>query len=116
MVEGDALKEAIEINKSLTTLGDVMTELSAGGKKANFRNTPLTNFLQDSLGGTAKTLMFANLSPAMINVSETKMTCAWAMRARKVVNDGGKKAAEAADSKAKAGAKSKAKAKPKAKK
>lgn len=117
MVEGDALKEAIEINKSLTTLGDVMTELSAGGKKANFRNTPLTNFLQDSLGGTAKTLMFANLSPAMINVSETKMTCAWAMRARKVVNDGGKKAAEAsAKADAKAGAKSKAKAKPKAKK
>jgi hypothetical protein len=119
MVEGDALKEAIEINKSLTTLGDVMTELSTGGKKANFRNTPLTNFLQDSLGGTAKTLMFANLSPAMINVSETKMTCAWAMRARKVVNDGGKKAAADAAAKAdpKAGAaKSKAKAKPKAKK
>lgn len=115
MVEGQALAEAIEINKSLTTLGDVMSDLtSGGGKKANFRNAPLTNFLQDSLGGTAKTLMFAGLSPAMINVTETNATCAWAMRARKVVNDGGKAAIEKAAAKATA-AGSKAKAKPKTK-
>lgn len=115
MVEGKGLGEAIEINKSLTTLGDVMSDLtSGGGKKANFRNAPLTNFLQDSLGGTAKTLMFAGLSPAMINVTETQATCAWAMRARKVTNDGGKAAAAKEAANAKAGPKSKAK--PKAKK
>jgi hypothetical protein len=86
MVEGEALQEAIEINKSLTTLGDCMSEISKGGKNVNMRNTPLTAALADSLGGTAKTLMFANLSPAVINVNESIMTCQWAMRARKVQN------------------------------
>jgi len=91
MVEGDALKEAIEINKSLTALGDVMSDISKGAKNStSMRSTPLTNALSDSLGGTAKTLMFACLSPAEVNVSETIMTCQWAMRARKVVNDGQK--------------------------
>jgi len=104
MVEGNALQEAIEINKSLTTLGDCMSEISKGGKNVNMRNTPLTAALADSLGGTAKTLMFANLSPAVINVNESIMTCQWAMRARKVTNKGGSD--DKAD-KAKAGAKKK---------
>jgi len=89
-VEGDNLKEAIEINKSLTALGDVMEKLCAGSKNAGYRNHLLTQVLADSLGGTAKTLMFANLSPASVCFGETKMTCEWATRARKITNDGGK--------------------------
>lgn len=109
MVEGDQLKEAIEINKSLTALGDVMEQLTSGSKTVAYRNHALTHVLSDSLGGTAKTLMFANVSPASVNFGETVMTCKWATRAKNVVNDGGKAAAAA-----KAEAKGKAKSKPKA--
>merc|ERR1719321_1368565 len=52
-VEGDALKEAIEINKSLTVLGDVMEQLTTGSKSIGYRNHLLTQILQDSLGGSA---------------------------------------------------------------
>jgi len=109
MVEGDQLKEAIEINKSLTVLGDVMEQLTTGSKSIGYRNHPLTNILQDALGGTAKTLMFANVSPASVNFAETVMTCKWAQRAKNVTNTGGK------DDK-KPAAKTKAKSKPAAKK
>eukprot|EP00397_Hematodinium_sp_SG-2012_P006446 GEMP01006476.1.p1 GENE.GEMP01006476.1~~GEMP01006476.1.p1 ORF type:complete len:534 (+),score=144.25 GEMP01006476.1:257-1858(+) len=88
-VEGQALKEAIEINKSLTSLGNVMEQLTTGKKNVSYREHLLTQVLQDSLGGTAKTLMFANVSPASINYGETIMTCKWATRARNVVNLGG---------------------------
>merc|ERR1719379_1802582 len=54
-VTGDGQKEAIEINKSLTALGDVMYSLTQAGKgKANipYRNHKLTQVMQDSLGGS----------------------------------------------------------------
>lgn len=101
-VEGANLKEAIEINKSLTALGDVMEKLCSGSRNAGFRDSMLTQVLADSLGGTAKTLMFANLSPASVCFQETKMTCEWATRAKNVTNDGGKAKNEAKDA-AKAG-------------
>lgn len=110
MVEGDQLKEAIEINKSLTALGNVMEQLTTNAKGVAYRDHAITNILQDSLGGTAKTLMFANVSPASVNFAETVMTCKWAQRAKKVTNDGGKAKQAAAKEK------SKAKAKPAAKK
>merc|ERR1719409_1382731 len=55
---GDVQKEAIEINKSLTALGDVMSAITSGAKVVPYRNHKLTMLMQDSLGGTAKTLMF----------------------------------------------------------
>jgi len=84
-------------------------QLTTGSKNIGYRNHALTNILQDALGGTAKTLMFANVSPASVNFAETVMTCKWAQRAKNVTNTGGKE-----DPKAKA--KSKAKAKPAARK
>merc|ERR1719215_445596 len=57
-VQGDALREAIEINKSLSALGDVIEALVRGERHVPYRNHELTQVLQDSLGGTAKTLMF----------------------------------------------------------
>jgi hypothetical protein len=66
-----------------------MEKLTQGSKNAGYRNHLLTQVLADSLGGTAKTLMFANLSPASVCFGETKMTCEWATRARKVTNDKG---------------------------
>eukprot|EP00397_Hematodinium_sp_SG-2012_P022206 GEMP01022992.1.p1 GENE.GEMP01022992.1~~GEMP01022992.1.p1 ORF type:complete len:296 (+),score=59.32 GEMP01022992.1:129-890(+) len=85
-VEGDNLKEAIEINKSLTALGDVIEQLTSGQKTIGYRNHKLTQVMQDSLGGSAKTLMFCNCSPASINCDETVMTLKWATRAKQVKN------------------------------
>ena len=62
--EGARQKEAVEINKSLSSLGNVIAALRAGSSHVPYRNSQLTYFLQDSLGGDCKTLMFLNLSPA----------------------------------------------------
>merc|ERR1719162_2442798 len=67
---GDAQKESIEINKSLTALGDVIESLTKGHKQIPYRNNKLTQVMQDSIGGTAKTLMFVNCSPAQSNMDE----------------------------------------------
>merc|ERR1712113_659289 len=86
-VTGDALKEATEINKSLSALGDVIEALTKGNKSIPYRNHKLTMLMQDSLGGSAKTLMFVNCSPAESNYEETMMSLKWASRARQVTND-----------------------------
>ena len=50
------------INKSLSALGDVMAALSEGGKTfVPYRNNKLTQLMQDSLGGNAKTLITAHI-------------------------------------------------------
>jgi len=84
---GDVLKEAIEINKSLSALGDVIEALTKGSKNIPYRNHKLTMLMQDSLGGSAKTLMFVNCSPGSSNCEETMMSLKWATRARQVTND-----------------------------
>jgi len=87
-VTGDGAKEAIEINKSLTALGDVIESLTKGSKQIPYRNHKLTMLMQDSLGGAAKTLMFVTCSPASSNQDETLMSLKWATRAKKIVNAG----------------------------
>ena len=65
-VSGLRLKEAQNINKSLSTLSDVIKALSRAGGKPKFvpyRNSTLTWLLKDSLGGNAKTIMLAAISP-----------------------------------------------------
>lgn len=85
-VEGEQMKEAIEINKSLTALGDVIESLTKGQKQIPYRNHKLTQVMQDSLGGQAKTLMFVNMSPASSNIDETIMSLKWATRAKRITN------------------------------
>lgn len=85
-VTGDMQKEAIEINKSLTALGDVIEALTKKMKQIPYRNHKLTQVMQDSLGGTAKTLMFVNCSPASSNADETTMSLKYATRAKNVTN------------------------------
>jgi kinesin family protein C2/C3 len=54
---GDRLKEAQNINRSLSALGDVISALGKKGQKGNhvpYRNSKLTFLLQDSLGGNSK--------------------------------------------------------------
>jgi len=79
-------KEAIEINRSLTALGDVIESLSRNQKVIPYRNHKLTQLLQDSLGGTAKTLMFVNCSPALSSLDETLMSLRYASRAKQITN------------------------------
>jgi len=85
-VTEDMQKEAIEINKSLTALGDVIEGLTKGSKMVPYRNHKLTQLMQDSLGGSAKTLMFVNCSPSSSNLDETVMSLKYATRAKKITN------------------------------
>lgn len=86
-VSGEAQKEAIEINKSLTALGDVMEALVKGNAHVPYKNHKLTQVMSDALGGTSKTLMFVNCSPASSNFEETLMTLKFASRAKTITND-----------------------------
>ena len=68
---GDRLKEAQSINKSLSALGDVIAALAEKAAHVPYRNSKLTYLLQNALGGDAKTLMFANVSPVAESAQET---------------------------------------------
>ncbi|MCD9558805.1 hypothetical protein HAX54_016425 [Datura stramonium] len=80
-VTGDRLKEAQHINKSLAALGDVISALAQKGAHIPYRNSKLTQVLQASLGGQAKTLMFVQLNPEVTSYSETMSTLKFAERA-----------------------------------
>uniref|UniRef100_A0A161ZPF1 Kinesin motor domain-containing protein n=1 Tax=Daucus carota subsp. sativus TaxID=79200 RepID=A0A161ZPF1_DAUCS len=77
---GDALKEAQHINKSLSALGDVISSLSQKSAHIPYRNSKLTQVLQSSLGGHAKTLMFIQLNPDLTSFSESLSTLKFAER------------------------------------
>ncbi|XP_074278991.1 kinesin-like protein KIN-14I [Silene latifolia] len=79
-VTGDRLKEAQHINKSLSALGDVIASLAQRNAHVPYRNSKLTQLLQDSLGGQAKTLMFVHISPEPEAVGETISTLKFAER------------------------------------
>ena len=68
---GDRLKEAQNINKSLSTLGDVIVSLANKDKHVPYRNSKLTRLLQDSLAGHSKVLMLACVAPGEVHRSET---------------------------------------------
>ena len=84
---GDRLKEAVQINLSLSALGNVIKALVAGKMgHIPYRDSKLTRLLQDSLGGNAKTVMIANVGPADFNLIETISTLRYADRAKKIKN------------------------------
>ncbi|CAO3617469.1 unnamed protein product [Mucor hiemalis] len=87
--EGDRRKEGININAGLLALGNVISALGDPSKKSThvpYRDSKLTRLLQDSLGGSAMTLMIACVSPAESNLSETLNTLQYANRARNIKN------------------------------
>lgn len=84
--QGERFKEAQHINRSLSSLGDVISALSLKKNHVPYRNSKLTMLLQDSIGGNAKTVMFANVSPAMDCITETVSTLSFAARVKKVQN------------------------------
>ncbi|KAD6795756.1 hypothetical protein E3N88_06652 [Mikania micrantha] len=79
-VVGDRLKEAQHINKSLAALGDVIFSLSQKSPHVPFRNSKLTQLLQASLGGQAKTLMLVQLNPEAASYAESLSTLKFAER------------------------------------
>uniref|UniRef100_A0A8C1K3F3 Kinesin family member 13Bb n=1 Tax=Cyprinus carpio TaxID=7962 RepID=A0A8C1K3F3_CYPCA len=89
---GERLKEGSNINRSLTTLGLVISALAeqgAGKNKSKFvpyRDSVLTWLLKDSLGGNSRTAMVATVSPAADNYDETLSTLRYADRAKSIVN------------------------------
>lgn len=84
---GDRLKEATKINLSLSALGNCISALvDSKSTHIPYRDSKLTRLLQDSLGGNAKTLMIATLSPASYNFEETLSTLRYANRAKSIKN------------------------------
>ncbi|CAK4657099.1 hypothetical protein LEN26_015334 [Aphanomyces euteiches] len=80
--EGQRLKEAQNINQSLSTLGNVIQARANKQKHVPYRDSSLTYLLQDSLGGDSKTLMVACSSPVDYNAEESFCTLNFASRAR----------------------------------
>lgn len=85
---GKRLEESKSINKSLSTLGNVITALTApkGRSHIPYRDSKLTRILEDSLGGNCKTTMMAMISPSNDAFSESLSTLKFATRAKKIKN------------------------------
>ncbi|KAJ7532842.1 hypothetical protein O6H91_13G022400 [Diphasiastrum complanatum] len=81
---GERLKEAQHINKSLSALGDVISALIQKSPHIPYRNSKLTQLLQDALGGQAKTLMFVHINPDLESYGETMSTLKFAERVASV--------------------------------
>ncbi|KAL8238248.1 hypothetical protein R6Q59_019329 [Mikania micrantha] len=89
--EGERLKEAANINKSLSTLGHVIMVLVDGAnartRHVPYRDSKLTFLLQDSLGGNSKTMIIANVNPSISSAIETLNTLKFAQRAKLIQNN-----------------------------
>ncbi|XP_031290130.2 kinesin-like protein KIF16B isoform X1 [Camelus dromedarius] len=95
---GVRLKEGGNINKSLVTLGNVISALADLSQDASnpfvkkkqvfvpYRDSVLTWLLKDSLGGNSKTIMIATISPADVHYGETLSTLRYANRAKNIIN------------------------------
>ncbi|KAL4857579.1 Kinesin-like protein KIN-12E [Chlorella vulgaris] len=83
---GDRLTEAKGINKSLTTLGRVVSALTERQQHVPYRDSRLTFLLKESLGGNAKTSIVACVSPSEDSAQETHSTLVFAAGAKRIKN------------------------------
>ncbi|KAF0691365.1 Aste57867_17385 [Aphanomyces stellatus] len=89
---GTRLKEAAQINKSLSVLGNVITalvDLSSGTKKrhVHYRDSKLTFLLRDALGGNSKTTVVATVAPTERWALETISTLQFVQRVKCIKNN-----------------------------
>ena len=87
--KGIRLIEGANINRSLLTLGNCINALcdaNLKGKKVHipYRDSKLTRLLKDSLGGNARTVMIANVSPSINTFDDTYNTLKYANRAKNI--------------------------------
>ncbi|XP_027977980.1 kinesin-like protein KIF7 isoform X2 [Eumetopias jubatus] len=86
---GERLKESIQINSSLLALGNVISALGDPQRRGShipYRDSKITRILKDSLGGNAKTVMIACVSPSSSDFDETLNTLNYASRAQNIRN------------------------------
>ncbi|XP_029092903.1 kinesin-like protein KIF7 [Monodon monoceros] len=86
---GERLKESIQINSSLLALGNVISALGDPQRRGShipYRDSKITRILRDSLGGNAKTVMIACVSPSSSDFDETLNTLNYASRAQNIRN------------------------------
>uniref|UniRef100_A0A8C4M6B7 Kinesin family member 7 n=1 Tax=Equus asinus asinus TaxID=83772 RepID=A0A8C4M6B7_EQUAS len=86
---GERLKESIQINRSLLALGNVISALGDPQRRGShipYRDSKITRILKDSLGGNAKTVMIACVSPSSSDFDETLNTLNYASRAQNIRN------------------------------
>ncbi|XP_078182873.1 kinesin-like protein KIF7 isoform X9 [Callithrix jacchus] len=86
---GERLKESIQINSSLLALGNVISALGDPQRRGShipYRDSKITRILKDSLGGNAKTVMIACVSPSSTDFDETLNTLNYASRAQNIRN------------------------------
>ena len=87
--KGVRLFEGANINKSLLTLGNCINALCEANEKGiktyiPYRDSKLTRLLKDSLGGNARTVMIANVSPFINSYDDTDNTLKYADRAKHI--------------------------------
>lgn len=84
--DAERRKEGAYINKSLLTLGTVISRLTDDkGSHIPFRDSKLTRILQSSLSGNARVSVICTISPSLINVEESHNTLKFAARVKKIV-------------------------------
>jgi len=83
-VEGDHMKEAGHINKSLSALGNVMEALDRKASHVPYRDSKLTYLLQDSLGGNSRTMMIVAVTPVDVAYDESIHALQFATRVRRI--------------------------------
>lgn len=81
---GQRLREAQNINKSLSSLGDVINALGSNQKHIPYRNSKLTFLLSDVLSSNARVIMFVNITPIPESFSESSCSLTFATRCRTV--------------------------------
>uniref|UniRef100_A0A8C7PYT5 Kinesin-like protein n=1 Tax=Oncorhynchus mykiss TaxID=8022 RepID=A0A8C7PYT5_ONCMY len=86
--EGQVLKEAMYINKSLSFLEQAILALADRRRDhVPFRQTKLTHALKDSLGGNCNTVLVANIYGEASQIEETLSTLRFASRMKCVQMD-----------------------------
>ena len=83
---GVRMRESQNINKSLLTLGRVISTLRNGTGRVPYRDSKLTRLLQEALGGRCKTLIIATLSPSILSIEESLSTMSYAEQAHGIKN------------------------------